>query len=149
MVDAKEVEHGGVEVVDLHFVFDGFVSPFVGRAVGHPGFYAAAGEPSGEAEGVVVAAVPSLSEGCSAEFTRPDDEGLLENAQFFQVGDESGDRLIDGFTVFVVAIDKVAVLVPAITVATGAGEFDEANPAFDEAASEKALSAEGFGLIEI
>ena len=104
VVDAKEVKHGGVEVVDLHFVFDGFVSPFVGRTVGHPGFYAAAGEPSGEAEGVVVAAIPSLSEGCSAEFTGPDDEGLLENAQFFQVGDESGDWLIDRFTIFVVTI---------------------------------------------
>jgi hypothetical protein len=47
-----------------------------------------------------------LSEGCSAEFAGPDDEGLLENAEFFQVGDESGDRLIDRFTVFVVTIDS-------------------------------------------
>ena len=102
VVDAKEVEHCGVEVVDLHFVFDGFVSPFVGRTVGHPGFDAAAGEPSGETEGVVVAAVTSLSEGRPAEFAGPDDEGLFENTQIFQVADESGDRLIDGFTIFIV-----------------------------------------------
>ena len=97
----------------------------------------------------MVAAVPSLSEGRPAEFTGPDDEGLLENAQLFQVGDESGDRLIDGFAIFVVTIKQVVVLIPSITVAAGAGELDEANPAFDEAASEKALSAEGFGLIKI
>jgi len=33
VVDAEEVEHGGVEVVDLHFVFDGLVAPVVGRSV--------------------------------------------------------------------------------------------------------------------
>ena len=97
----------------------------------------------------MVAAVSALGEGGAAEFAGPDDEGLVENAQFFQVGDEGGDRLIDGFTIFIVTIDEVVVLVPAIAVATGASEFDEANPAFDEAASEEALSAEGFGLIEI
>ena len=40
-------------------------------------------------------------------------------------------------------------LVPAIAVAAGAGEFDEADAALDEAAGEEALAAEGFGLIEI
>ena len=149
VVDAKEVEHGGVEVVDLHFVFDSFVSPFISRAVGDSGFYAAAREPSGEAEGVVVAAVPSLSERGSPEFAGPDDEGFFEEAEFFQVGDEGRNGLIDGFAVFVMTINEVAMLVPAITVSAGAGQFDEANSALDEAASKKALLAESFGLIKI
>jgi hypothetical protein len=149
VVDAKKVKHGGVKVVDLHLVFDGFVSPFVGRTVGDSGVYATAREPGGEAEGVVVAAVSSLSERGTPEFAGPDDEGFLEEAEFFQVGDKSRDRLIDRFTVFVVTIDKVAVLVPAITVSAGARQFDEANPSLDEAASKKALLAEGFGLIKI
>ena len=83
VVDAKEVKHGGVKVVDLHLVFDGFVSPFVGRTVGDSGVYATAREPGGEAEGVVVAAVSSLSERGTPEFAGPDEEGFLEEAEFF------------------------------------------------------------------
>ena len=149
VVDAKKVKHGGMKVVDLHLVFDGFVSPFVGRTVGDSGVYATAREPGGEAEGVVVAAVSSLSEGRSPEFAGPDDEGFLEETEFFQVGEEGRNGLINCFAVFVVTIDKVAVLVPAITVSAGAGQFDEANPALNKAASKKALLAESFGLIKV
>src|SRR5687767_1634860 len=34
VVEAEEVKHGGVEVVDVDFVFGGFEAEFVGRTVG-------------------------------------------------------------------------------------------------------------------
>ena len=71
MVDAEEVEHGGVQVVHFDFVFDGLVAALVGGAVGEAGFDAAAGEPDGEAEGVVIAAVGPLGEGRAAELAAP------------------------------------------------------------------------------
>ena len=47
VVDAEEVEHGCVEIVDFDFVLDGLVSPVVGGAVGEARFDAAAGHPGG------------------------------------------------------------------------------------------------------
>jgi hypothetical protein len=57
--------------------------------------------------------------------------------------------LIDGFTILSVTVDEVIVLVPAVTISTGAGEFNEADSTLDEAAGEEALAAKDFGLIEV
>src|SRR6185312_16071222 len=74
VVEAEEVEDGGVEVVDVDGVFGDVEAEVVGFAEGDAGFYTAAGEPIGEAVGVMVAAVVSaLDHGCSAEFAAPDD----------------------------------------------------------------------------
>lgn len=53
VIEAEEVEEGGVEVVDVDFVFDGFVAELVGGTMMHAGFDAAAGHPDGEAFGIV------------------------------------------------------------------------------------------------
>src|SRR4051812_24196142 len=51
VVQAQQVEHGGVEVVDLALVLDGLVAVLVGGAVDRAAPpAAAAGEPEGEAE---------------------------------------------------------------------------------------------------
>lgn len=149
VVDAEEVEHGGVEIVDLDFVFYGLVAPVVGCSVANPRLDAAAGHPGGKAEGVVIAPVSALGEGSASEFAGPDDERFVEKAEFFQIGDQGGDRLIDGFAVFTVTIDEIVVLVPAIAIAAGAGEFNEADAALHKASGEETLAAKSFGLIEI
>lgn len=56
VVDAEEVEHGGVEVVPVHWLFDCFVTDVVGRAVREAMLKACAGEPDSEAVLIVVAA---------------------------------------------------------------------------------------------
>src|SRR3954470_20314690 len=53
VVHAQEVKHGGVEVLDFGFVLGDFVAVLVGGAVGCSALDAAAGEPEGEAVGVV------------------------------------------------------------------------------------------------
>ena len=98
VVDAQLVEDGGVEVVDVDgfwsfAVFVGLndwvavfvenvVAVVVGFAVGDAGFDAASGHPGCEAARVVVAAVVcvcefSLGVGSSAEFSAPNDEGVV------------------------------------------------------------------------
>ena len=49
VVEAEEVEHGGVEVVERVDVFDGLESEFVGGAMADAGFDAGAG-PNGGAQ---------------------------------------------------------------------------------------------------
>ena len=48
MIEAEQVQHGGMEVVDAHFVHDGLLPDLVGLAVVHAAFHAAAGQPRGE-----------------------------------------------------------------------------------------------------
>ena len=80
MVQAEDVEDGGVEVVDVDFVLLGEVAVVVGGAVGDAALHAAAGHPHGEAFGVVIASVAALGGGGAAELATPDDEGVFEEA---------------------------------------------------------------------
>ena len=62
VVDAKQVQHGGVEVADLNRVLDDVVGEVVGLALERATFHAAAGEPHREAARVMVAAVVFVRE---------------------------------------------------------------------------------------
>ena len=154
VVDAELVEDGGPEVVDGGDVGEGAVAEFVGGTVGDAAFDAGAGEPEAEAVGVVVAAVGALGEGGATEFAGEDDEGFFEEAAVVEIGEEGGDGLIDLGGHGAVAFDEVGVLIPGVgAVATAdaliaAGEFDEADAAFDEASGDEALEGV-FGLLRV
>ena len=77
VVEAQQVQHRGVQVVDLELVLDDLVAVLVGLAVDRAAFDAAAGQPEREAERVVVAAVRALGERRAAELARPDDQRLV------------------------------------------------------------------------
>lgn len=62
VIDAEAMENGGVEVVDIHGVTGDVVAEVVGFTVGEAGFDAAAGEPEGEATGMVIAPVIDFGE---------------------------------------------------------------------------------------
>jgi hypothetical protein len=87
VVEAKEVEGGGVEVVDGDGILGGLIAKFVGDTVGGAGLDAGAREPAGEAVGVMVAAffAGALRDGGAAEFGDAHDEGVLEQAAFVEV----------------------------------------------------------------
>ena len=57
VVDAEQVQHGRVQVVDVHRLLDRLEAEVVGRAVDRSALDAAAGQPHREAERIVVAAV--------------------------------------------------------------------------------------------
>ena len=72
VVDAQQVQHGGVQVVDGDAVDDGLVADLVGLAVADAALDARAGHPGQEAVRVVVAAAVALRDGHAAELAAPD-----------------------------------------------------------------------------
>src|SRR4051794_41496652 len=67
VVESEEVEHGGMEIMDVVLVLDRLVAVFIRLAVDRAPLDAAAGQPERKAERIVVAAVGSLGEGRAAE----------------------------------------------------------------------------------
>jgi hypothetical protein len=87
VIEAQEVQEGGVQVVDADLVGDGLVADVVGRAVADAPFGATARQPDGEGVGIVVAAGAALlHDGQAAELAAPDDERRIQEAAGFQVG---------------------------------------------------------------
>ena len=56
VIDAHQVQDGGVDVVDVDRLLDRLEAEFVGGAVDRAAFHRAAGQPHGESEGIVIAA---------------------------------------------------------------------------------------------
>ena len=57
VVDAKQVEHGGMEVAHMDGILDDVVAEIISLAIMHAALDAPAGKPPGEATGMVVAPV--------------------------------------------------------------------------------------------
>ncbi len=94
VVEAEEVEDGGVEVMDVDGVNGGLEAEVIGGAVDGAAFDAATGEPHGKAVVIVVAAVDFAGIGTwggefddrgAAEFAAPDDERIVEHTALFEV----------------------------------------------------------------
>ena len=97
VIEAHQVQHGGVQVVDVDFLFHGREAAFVGGSVDVASLGAAAGQPHGEAVVVVVAAVDLARVGPflrqldgrrAAEFAAANHQSLVEQAALFEVGQE-------------------------------------------------------------
>ena len=86
VIEAEEMEEGRVEVVDVHGIFDDFVSEVVGPSMNGPAGDASSGEPDGERIALMISpgrrfdAVGSelLSDGGPAELRCEDDKGFVE-----------------------------------------------------------------------
>jgi hypothetical protein len=57
VIDAQQIEHGGVEIVDGDHLFDGGIAEVVGGAESGSALNAPAGQHKGKAFDVVIAAV--------------------------------------------------------------------------------------------
>src|SRR5215475_933027 len=74
VVEAEEMEQGGVEVVHMDTVPGGVESEFIRFAEGDPRADAAAGQPNGEAIWVVIASIVApLHHRGAAKLSAPDD----------------------------------------------------------------------------
>ena len=114
MIDAEQVQHGGVQVMYRADAFDGMVAVFVGGTVGRSRLDPTARQPEAEAERIVVPAVRALHERRPAEFTGKDYQGLVEQSPRLEVLQEPRYRLVDRERIAAVAEDQVRVLVPRI-----------------------------------
>ena len=87
VVDAQQIQHGGVYVVDFSgmLAVQWLVTPLVTLAMGDTALYAAASEPVGENIWIVVTSLAGLRTGHTSKFSRPVDDGILEQAALLQV----------------------------------------------------------------
>src|SRR5687768_7482246 len=119
-------------------ILDRVEAEFVGDAVGDAALDAAAGEPGAEALGMVVAAGAFRARG-AAKFGAEHDEGIIEHAALFEVGEQAGDRFIDLLGEFgVIALD-FGMGVPIAATTAAVKKLDETDAAFDETARGEAL----------
>ncbi len=86
VVKAEEMEHGGVQVVDVDFVLNGFVAIIVRCTVAEAAFHATTSHPEGERFVVMVTSVAALRVRGAAKFTSSNDKRIFGQAALFQVG---------------------------------------------------------------
>src|SRR5205814_5596607 len=99
VVDAHEMEDGGVQVMDVDLVLDGVPAELVGGAVNDAALDAAARQPHRETEGMMLPAVGPLGSRRPAELAAPDDQRVVEQAAGFEVFEQPSNRQIGGSTV--------------------------------------------------
>lgn len=155
MVDAEEVEKGGVHIVDLGGVFavQRFVPPWVTFSMGDSAFDSPATEPVGEDIGVVVASFEAVLRGRhSTKLRGPENEGILEETALFEVLDEGGctARHAHGEGAMVTLDVFMGIPVPSgKTVVVSAPDLDKTHTAFEEAACSEAFLREVEGFFRL
>lgn len=147
VIDAQQVQDGGMKIVHVESILHGVETEFVRCAVGSSALHAAASHPHGESRGVVVTSVALFAHGRASELAAPNHEGLFEETSCLEVGQQACDGFIDRAAEAGVVGFNAFVAVP-FTSCT-AVELDEADTVFDEASGEEAVSSEhsGFGAI--
>lgn len=111
-----------------------------------------AGEAHGHHVWPVVAAIGATlgtHERSSTEFSHGDDEGLVEEASFFEIGDEGGEEMVEEWEQWLeptadasVGRNVISVSIPGTARSMVAEvEGDEGDTGFDEASSEEGLLA--------
>ncbi len=139
MIDAKKMQDGGVQIVDMHAIHRDIEAKLVGLTKGDTGPDAAARHPHGEAAGVVIASMVgrvdiTLADGRATELATPDDQRLIEQAAPLQIEHQGRGRLVGVLALDAKLLREVTVLIPADVV-----ELDESNTAFGEPSREDAI----------
>ena len=84
VVDAKKMENGGLEVMDMDRVFHGVETKLIGSAITGTRFGPPSSQPGGKGVGVMIPAPSwtvfdvSLNERSPAKFTAPDNQCVVE-----------------------------------------------------------------------
>src|SRR6056297_321264 len=89
VIDAEEMQHRGMQIMDVDAVFDRFVAEFIRRTEAEARLDPTACHPAGKAHDVVIASA-SLCHRRAAEFSPPDHQGLIEHAALLEVTNQGG-----------------------------------------------------------
>src|SRR6267142_1992862 len=91
VIQAQQVQHAGVQVVDGHYLLFRLQAEFVAGSNHLSTLDARASHPYGHGAGVMVAADAALRDWHSAELTVPYDQCRIQQAPRLQVGEQPGD----------------------------------------------------------
>jgi hypothetical protein len=145
VVDAKEVENGGVYIVTVGRGRGGFVGPLITFAEADAAFNAAARQKVCEGERIVIAPLGALAARHSAEFGGPQNDGVIEQAARFQIFNERGGGFVHAGGHLEMISRQVFVAVPIAsreTVIGSAPNLNKTHAAFEQAARDQATCAE-------
>src|SRR5262249_33887599 len=95
--------------------------------------------------GPVIAAASGVDLGGAAEVGLPDNERVVQNASFFQVGQQLGESLVDGRNQSGLERSEVVL----VRVPTAVGDGDETDARLKQAASEQAALTELVAAVTI
>src|SRR5882762_1754668 len=113
MIEAEQVEDGSMQIVDVDLILRGVEAKIIGLAQRESCFDATAGQPIGEAIGVMIAPVVSaLDHGGAAKFAAPNHQRIFQEAALLQVLDERRGSLVGSFAILLQVGGKIAMLVP-------------------------------------
>src|SRR5690348_13573759 len=144
MVETKNIQDCGVEIVNSGNILDGFVAELIGGAVAEAALNTGAGQPNCEPLGVMIAAASVLLEcGHSAKFGYERNESSFQQTALFQIFDQRSARLIKNWCVDVILRFQRFVAVPVPDpFAHGVSaieELDEADALLDQPPREDAI----------
>jgi hypothetical protein len=153
VIESEEMQESGVQIINVHTIFDGLVAEVIGSTVMKSSFYPSACHPDGEGMGVVITTERALRVGGSSKLASPDHERVLQHAARFEVCEQCRGGLVGrgsagsmiGFDV-VVSVPRYVVYGTVAGRAASCEDLDESDAAFDEAACDKALATEGVGI---
>ena len=138
MVEAEQRQNCRVQIVDVHFIFNGRIPELIGCAVGHAAAHAAAGKHGGEGFGIMVAsrivAAVAVPRRLAPEFTAPDNQRFVEQSALFQIFDESRQRLVNFLRAFGQFLLQILMMIPT----TGPHLHDPHSP-FNESPRDEQL----------
>ena len=77
VIETEEMEHGGMQVIDVDFAIDGVVAEVVGCSMNNAAFDAAAGHPHREPVLVMLATVAVLGVRSAPKFAAPQNQRLV------------------------------------------------------------------------
>ena len=135
------MEDGGLPVVRGDDVGDGPVTDLVGLAEGDSRLHASPGHPDAEALAVVVATAAAplpLRDREPADLSAPVDEGRVEEAAGFQIGDEGRGRFVGPAADGGEPLADVGVVVPGLS---SQKQLHKAHAALYESAGDEAARA--------
>src|ERR1700752_2063646 len=117
MFDAQAMEHGGVEIMYVDWIFGNVITEVVGLAESDAALDPTSSHPQAEAPWMMVASEAGFSDlalavSGAAEFASPNDESILEQTAPFQIHDQSRGSLIGQLGLFFDFLGQIAVVVP-------------------------------------
>ncbi len=145
VIEAEQVEDGGVKVVNARDIDGGLPAELIGLAVVlGTGLHASSGEDAGEATGVVIATGRTfLESGHAAKLGAENEERVGEQAALFQIHEERSSGLVEHFGMAGILRGDGLVAVPiAHALAHGiraVEDLDEAHSLLAQATREDAI----------
>jgi hypothetical protein len=114
MVEAEQMQHRGVQVVDVHRFRHGVESKLVCLAVNMTGLDTASRQPDTETAVVVVTSVISpLNHRRPSKLASPDDECFIQQSPLLEITNERGTRFISVECILFHSGCQIPMLIPS------------------------------------